>query len=48
MGEFFDEFGDVISCAGEGGVRQVINSVAEGVAFDFFVDRKRTLCGVIT
>lgn len=48
MGEFFDEFSDVVSRAGESGVRQVINSVAEGVAFDFFVDRKRTLCSVIT
>ena len=41
-GELFNEFRDVVSGASEGGVGEVVNPVAEGVAVDFFVNGEGT------
>ena len=40
VGKFFDEFGDVVSGAGESGVRKVVDAVTQGVAVNFFVHRE--------
>ena len=38
VGELFDKLGGAISDAGDSGVGKVINTVAQGIAFDFLVD----------
>lgn len=42
VGKFLDEPRDIVSGASESSVGQMINAVAEGVAVNFFVNRKRT------
>lgn len=45
--QLLDELGDIVSGAGEGGVTEVINAVAEGVAFDFLVDGEGAVVFVV-
>ena len=45
--KFFDEFGDVISGAGESGVGKVVDAVAEGITINFFVDGKGAAGGIV-
>ena len=45
--EFFEELGHRVGCGGEGGVREVVDAVGEGVAFDFFVDGEGAVVLVI-
>ena len=47
MGEFFDEFCDVIGGTGESGMGKVINAVAEAITLDFLVNGERTVLLVV-
>ena len=46
-GELFDEFSSVVGYAGDGGVRKVINAVAQSITFDFLMDGERAALIVV-
>ena len=45
--EFLNKLSDVVGGAGEGGVGKVVDTVAEGVAFDFLMDGERAMFFII-